>query len=328
MMTFKAFFRSACLLSVLAFHSVEAARYILPSADTPMVGWTERHTVRYTETLADIAREYGVGHDEIVAANPGVDVWLPGQGSKVLLPTRFILPGTVRRGIVVNLPEMRLYHYSEDTQGRIVVTTHPVSVGRMDWRTPLGASRVVSKVTDPKWYPPASIRAEHEEDGDPLPKVVPAGPDNPLGRHMLRLDIPGYLIHGTNRPYGVGMRVTHGCLRMYPEDIAWLYTEAGVGTPVELLNEPFKIARVGEKYFVEIHRPLEEEPEPAAETLKKILREIERQEGGLALTGIDKDQLLKQVQQASGVPQPVPILVLIHKEQESELKPDAELGLP
>ncbi len=299
--------RSAILFALMSGSSAQAARYMLPPSDIPIVGRVQHYSTVHSDTLADIARLYGVGHDEIVAANPDVDIWLPGENTDVVVPSRFILPGEVREGIVVNLPEMRLYHYGKDEHGRSVVTTHPVSVGRMDWKTPLGASSVVAKATDPSWYPPKSIRKEHADDGDPLPLIVPAGPDNPLGRHVLKLGIPGYLIHGTNRPYGVGMRVTHGCLRMYPEDIEWLYNDVNVSTPVKLLNEPFKLARLGGRYFVEIHRPLEEDAESSTETLEKIFSEIEQELGLEATRDIDREGLLSVIERAHGVPEAVPM---------------------
>jgi len=320
MMPLKVIRYSACLLAAFAFNSAQAGRFYLPPNDVPFVGRIQHYSTIKSDTLSDIARLYGVGHDEIVAANPDVDVWMPGVDVDVVLPTRFILPGSVRKGIVVNLPEMRLYHYSEDEHGRSVVTTHPVSVGRMDWRTPLGQSSIVAKATDPNWYPPASILAEHEADGDPLPRIVPAGPDNPLGRHMLRLGIPGYLIHGTNRPYGVGMRVTHGCLRMYPEDIEWLYSEVPVETQVVLLNEPYKLARLGDRYFIEVHQSLEEEPELATETLSNVMQEIEQAAGKQAAAVVDQVALLKLVENASGLPEVVPLLPQIDEPSEDEFK--------
>ncbi|MGB0867258.1 MAG: L,D-transpeptidase family protein [Granulosicoccaceae bacterium] len=306
-MSSKPFVRLLCAAVTIAAVPTQAAQYILPPEDVPIIGRIQRYTTVHSDTLADIARLYGVGHDEIVAANKGVDVWLPGENVEVVVPTRFILPDAGRTGIVVNLPEMRLYHYGVDTHGLPVVTTHPVSVGRMDWSTPLGQSSVVAKATDPAWYPPKSIRAEHEADGDPLPMVVPAGPDNPLGRHMLRLGIPGYLIHGTNRPYGVGMRVTHGCLRMYPEDIEWLYDEVSVSTPVTLLNQPVKLARLGDRFFVEVHAGLEEQPISAQDTLAVVLQMIEARVGKSGLDLIDQDKLLLMIEKASGMPVAVPL---------------------
>ena len=142
-----------------------------------------------------------------------------------------------------------------------IVITYPISIGRMDWDTPLGETRITAKAKNPSWYPPESIRAEHEAEGDPLPRIVPPGPDNPLGEYAMRLDIPGYLIHGTNRPAGVGMRVTHGCIRMYPEDIFFLYNELKIGTPVRIINEPIKLGWDERKLFLEVHNSLDSKRE-------------------------------------------------------------------
>lgn len=201
-------------------NSVQAETFVLPPADVDIVGFVQQVPASRDETLLDIARRYDIGQNEILLANPDVDRWLPADGSRVILPTRYILPNAERTGLILNLPEMRLYYYPKTRPGETpVVITHPISVGRMDWETPLGMTKIVSKQVDPEWRPPQSIKDEHEKEGDPLPDVVRAGPDNPLGRYAMRLGIPGYLIHSTNKPYGVGMRVTHGCIRMYPEDI-------------------------------------------------------------------------------------------------------------
>jgi len=161
---------------------------------------------------------------------------------------------------VVNIAEYRVYYYSQPgADGQPRVSSFPISIGRMDWETPLGRASIVAKAQDPAWYPPESIRAEHAAEGRPLPRVVPAGPDNPLGRHALRLSVPGYLIHGTNRPAGVGMRVTHGCIRMYPEDIAWLFPQVSLKTPVQLVNQPYKMGWSGDELLLEVHAPLSDE---------------------------------------------------------------------
>jgi L,D-transpeptidase ErfK/SrfK len=210
------------------------------------------------DTLTDIGRVHGLGYEEIVWANPGVDIWLPGEGTLVTLPKRFVLPAT-RTGVIVNIAEYRLYYFHQ-IDGKPGVSTFPVSIGRMDWSTPIGRWSVVAKQKDPAWYPPESIRKEHLEDGrGPLQKVVPAGPDNPLGRYAMRLSINGYLIHGTNRPVGVGMQVTHGCIRMYPEDIEWLFPQIPVGTPVTIVNQPYKFGWQGDELFLEVHPPLEDD---------------------------------------------------------------------
>ncbi len=207
-----------------------------------------------------------MGYEEIIAANPGVDPWLPGAGKEILIPSRYILPDAPRAGVVVNLPEHRLYYYPPVKQGeRPVVRTYPISTGKMDWKTPLGMTRIVSKQTKPNWYPPQSVLAEHEaQRRPPLPKVVPPGPDNPLGEHVLRLAMPGgaYLIHGTNRPAGVGMQVTHGCIRMFPEDIAELYGLVPVNTKVNLIDQPTKVGWLRGTLYIERHPLLEGANDP------------------------------------------------------------------
>jgi L,D-transpeptidase ErfK/SrfK len=254
--------RLRLLALALLLPQVQAQTFPLPPADVDLVGRVQVIPAAHEDTLLDIARRYQLGHDEIVLANPGVDRWLPGEGTHVTLPTRYILPNTERVGLVLNVPEMRIYYYPpvQKDQPR-VVQTYPVSVGRMDWGTPLGTWKIQSKQTDPVWRPPASIRAEAAARGETLPEVVPAGPDNPLGRHALRLSIPSYLIHGTDKPWGIGMRVTHGCLRMYPEDIASLYDQVPVGTPVRIVNETVKTGWLLDTLYIEVHPPLEEDVE-------------------------------------------------------------------
>ena len=224
-------------------------------------------TGEYREVLADeedtlihIARRYGLGYEEITNANPTVDPWTPGAGTPIRLSLRRLLPDAPREGIVVNLPEHRLYYYPVAKPGETrVVVTYPVSVGKMDWSTPLGLTRIASKIKDPAWYPPESVRKEHAQNGDILPKMVKAGPDNPLGLFAMRLAIGGgsYMIHGTNNPDGVGMDVTHGCMRLYPENIEELFKMVAVNTPVRIVNQPFKVGLSGGRLYVEIHPPLE-----------------------------------------------------------------------
>ena len=213
---------------------------------------------REEDTLLDIARRNGLGYHDIVRANPDVNIWVPGEGTEVVLPTRFVLPPGPRRGVVLNLAEYRLYYYPQPVEGEpAYVMTCPISIGRIDWETPLGSTSVVSKVKDPSWYPPESVREEHAAEGRPLPRVVPPGPDNPLGKYAMRLGLPGYLIHSTNRPAGVGMRVTHGCIRMFPEDIEYLFAAVDVNTPVRIINAPVKIGWFGDELVMEVHPVLE-----------------------------------------------------------------------
>ena len=212
------------------------------------------------DTLLDIARRHDLGQDEILLANPDVDRWLPGVGTAVLLPNRHILPKATRTGLILNVPEMRLYYFPKPGLGQSpVVVTHPVSVGRMDWKTPLGTTQVAAKQKNPAWYPPRSLRQEAAARGETLPDVVRPGPDNPLGRYAIRLGIPGYLIHSTNKPYGVGMRVTHGCVRMYPEDIEPLFDGVPPGMPVQIINQPIKVGWLDGTLYLEVHPPLAED---------------------------------------------------------------------
>jgi L,D-transpeptidase ErfK/SrfK len=210
----------------------------------------------YEDTLTDIARRAGLGYDDMLRANPGTDPWLPGRDAEVVLPTRYILPTGTRRGLLVNIAEFRLYYFMS-IAGQPAVATFPISIGRMDWHTPLGMHRILSKQKQPTWYPPESIRAEHAADGDILPKVVPPGPQNPLGDYAMRLSQSGYLIHGTNKPVGIGMQVTHGCIRMYPEDIEWLFSQVPVGSPVQIVNEPYKFGWAEDGLYLEVHPLLE-----------------------------------------------------------------------
>ena len=235
-------------------------RFVLPTEETDVVGELQLTYARYEDTLADFARNYGLGFDEIVAANPGVDAWLPGEGTKVILPTQYVLPDAPRKGVVINLASLRLFYYPKpDADGRQVVITHPIGIGREGWRTPQGKFRITQKVENPAWRVPSSIRREHAARGDPLPSVVKAGPKNPLGAYAMRLNRPQYLIHGTNKPYGVGMRVSHGCIRLYPEDIARLFPEVPVGTQVRIVNQPFLAGWLDGGLYLEAHEPLSEQ---------------------------------------------------------------------
>ncbi len=234
-----------------------AADTFVLRAGSQLVGEVTTVAARHEDTLTDIGRAHRVGYEEIVWANPGVDVWLPGEGTTVRLPRQFILPAAPAEGIVVNIAEYRLYHYAR-RDGVPSVSTFPISIGRMDWATPLGHWSISAKQKNPTWYPPESIRREHMEDGrGPLARAVPPGPDNPLGKYAMRLSLGSYLIHGTNRPVGVGMQVTHGCIRMFPEDIEWLFAQVPVGTPVSIVNQPYKFGWVGDDLYVEVHPPLE-----------------------------------------------------------------------
>jgi L,D-transpeptidase ErfK/SrfK len=254
---------------------IEPNVFTLESETQSVIGAPQIVFARETDTLSLIAREYGLGYDEIVQANPDIDPWLPGEGTPVVLPTQYVLPEAPHEGVVLNIATKRLFYYppaGED--GRRVVMTFPIGIGRVGWETPLGDASVVSKARDPHWWVPASVRQEHEELGDPLPAVVPPGPDNPLGRFVLKLDMPGYLIHGTNQPYGVGMRVSHGCVRLYPENIEALYPLVAVGARVAIVNQPFLAGwHHGELYF-EGHPPLEDDERSPEEHFDNLIARL------------------------------------------------------
>jgi len=245
---------AVALLGLVVATATRAEIYELPPDGFDVIGAVTTVTARYEDTLVDIARRHGLGYEDIVRANPQVNVWVPGADTEVVLPTRYVLPQGPRTGVVLNLAEYRLYYFPEPKDGESAyVMTYPISIGRMDWETPLGMTTIVSKVRNPTWYPPQSVRDEHAADGRPLPRIVPPGPDNPLGGFAMRLGLPGYLIHSTNRPAGVGMRVTHGCVRMFPEDIEYLFGHVGIDTKVRIINEPVKMGWNGEELVLEVH---------------------------------------------------------------------------
>ncbi|MEM7283397.1 MAG: L,D-transpeptidase family protein [Pseudomonadota bacterium] len=273
-------------------------RLIMHGAENDVVGQVQILVAREEDTLPEIARRYDLGYEEIVSANPGVDPWLPKEGTPIVLPTQFVLPSGPRTGIVLNLASMRLFYFPRPDPGQPQeVITHPIGIGRVGWSTPIGETVITAKARNPVWYVPASVRREHEEAGDPLPAVVHPGPDNPLGKFAMRLDIPGYLIHGTNKPFGVGMRVSHGCIRLYPEDIARLYERVPKGTPVRIVNEPYQVGWLDGELLLEAHTPLEDDDSNATLRLSNLLAEMlgDGQE-------INYEQARLAIQTLSGVP--------------------------
>jgi len=210
------------------------------ATDDDVVGVVQITETSKEDTLPDIARRFNVGYEEIVRANPGVDPWVPGANRKIVVPTQFVLPNAPREGIVINLAAMRVYYFPKHAKGEPqLVYTHPIGVGKVGWVTPEGVTKIVSREKDPTWRPSAGVRKEHAENDDPVPAVVPPGPDNPLGKYKFTLGWPSYLIHGTNKPYGVGLRSSHGCIRLYPEDIEKFYEMIPLGTQVRVVNQPF-----------------------------------------------------------------------------------------
>ena len=251
---------------------IDSNSFVLTSDEQTVVGEPQIVFAGADDTFSDLARTYGLGYDDIVDANPGVDPWLPGQGTPVLLPTQYVLPNLPKRGVILNIATKRLFYFPQVDEGeQQTVFTYPIGIGRVGWETPLGDTKVIAKARNPSWWVPASVRKEHAEMGDPLPSVVPPGPDNPLGTRVLKLDMPGYLIHGTNQPYGVGMRVSHGCVRLYPENIEFLYTLIDIGESVTIMNEPYQIGRKDGVLYFEAHTPLEDDTVAAEDRLQALL---------------------------------------------------------
>ena len=293
------------LLGVLASTSVGATVFDLPEGDATVLGREERVVTVYEDTLYEIARRYSLGSEEMLRVNPGIDPWLPGAGRSLVIPAQRVLPPGAREGIVVNLPEHRLYYYPAVKAGEPTrVYTYPISIGKMDWNTPLGKTRIVDKRERPTWVPPESVRREHIANGEPpLPAVVPAGPNNPLGLHAMRLGLPGgsYLIHGTNNPIAVGMAVTHGCIRMYPEDIAELFPMVKVNTPVYLINEPVKVAWVNDKLLLEAHPPVDAQGQTMEPDLT-LFEGLLEQALGESVAAIHWEKAREELAAARGMP--------------------------
>ena len=250
-------------------------RFVLKGPHDDVVGYVQKTIIGKHDTLSDIARRFDVGYDEVVLANPGVDPWLPGVGREVVVPTEFVLPTAPHAGVVINLAAMRIYYFPPHKRHEPqVVYTHPIGIGRIGWKTPEGTTRIIARQKDPVWIVPKSIRAEHAKDGDILPPVVPAGPDNPLGQYLFRLGWPGYLIHGTNKPYGVGMRVSHGCMHLYPEDIKAFFSLIPVGTKVTVVNQPYVFGWYRGTLYLQAYAVLKDDARDWSKSRKQLLERL------------------------------------------------------
>jgi L,D-transpeptidase ErfK/SrfK len=301
---------------------VERTRFALGKDDS-VVGELATVEVRDGDTLADLARHYGLGHEEIAAANPGLDVWAPEAGRHAVLPLQFVLPEAPRKGIVVNLAAMRMFYFPNKPQGEVV--TYPVGIGKEGRSTPLGEMFVARKTERPTWYVPESIRRDHEKKGDPLPPVVSPGPDNPLGEYAMYLSRPSYLIHGTNKPFAIGLRASNGCLRLYPENIEPLFQSTPLKTPVRIVNQPYLLGWRDGQLYLEVHEPHEELDEKALhKSLYAKLKEIEKKQN----RKLDWKKIEATMAEERGIPVPVfehtPSLARLI-DQAVALEPPAEL---
>jgi L,D-transpeptidase ErfK/SrfK len=289
-------------------------RFELTPEDGDLVGYVQKVTVGKDDTMPDIARRFDVGYEEILLANPGVDAWLPGVGREVVVPTQFVLPAAPHEGVVVNVAAMRIFYYPPHKKGEPqVVYTHPLGIGRVGWKTPEGTTRIVSREKDPVWVVPESVRKEHAEDGDMLPAVVKAGPDNPLGEYAFRLSWPSYLIHGTNKPYGVGMRSSHGCMRLYPEDIAVFYDLIPIGTKVTVVNQPYAFGWRDGTLYMQAYAVMEDDSRNWDKNRKRLLATLmnpkQRQKIGQRIEGADNDVDWQRVGDLAHSPRAVPVPV-------------------
>lgn len=253
-------------------YAVSLHRFELPAEGSDLVGALQVTRAEYEDTFVDLARRFNVGYEELVRANPGVDPWLPREGREIVLPTQHLLPNAPRDGVVINLAAMRLYYFPKVTKGdNAIVYTFPIGIGRVGWATPIGTTRITRLAKNPTWRPGPGVRREHRENGEILPAVVPAGPDNPLGTRAMYLGWTGYLIHGTNKPAGVGLRSSHGCIRLFPEDVEFLYDLVGPGTKVTVVNQPFVFGWHEGQLLLQAFDVLEDDPRNWKTARQKLL---------------------------------------------------------
>jgi L,D-transpeptidase ErfK/SrfK len=283
-------------------------------------------TIVQDETLLDVALRYTLGQTEIIKLNPKMDRWLVKKGQVVRLPNRRVLPDTPHNGITLNISEFRMYYYPPGQTGEVMSFAH--GIGRQDWKTPLGKTSVVRKIKDPAWHPPESIRKEHAANGDPLPEIVPPGPHNPLGTRALYLNLPGeYRIHGTDvdKIYGIGMQITHGCVRMYPEDVETLYDVVPVGTAVYMVKQPIKVGWLDNVLYVEAHPDLEGEEmgqEQRYAVALKLIQKATKEE----MPEFDQKALNQALKELDG--EPVAVYERVPLMEPQEVAPSQEKVFP
>jgi L,D-transpeptidase ErfK/SrfK len=289
---------------------VDTHKFVL-EADQDVVGTVQITTARKQDTLLDIGRRFNVGYNEIVNANPGVDIWIPGAGTRVVVPTQFILPAAPHEGIVIDVAALRLYYFPRHRPGEPqIVYTYPIGIGKAGWNTPEGVTHVTARIKDPVWHPSLALRRDHYKDnGEQLPAVVKPGPDNPLGKFEFRLGWPTYLIHGTNLPYGVGLRSSHGCVRLYPEDIEKLFQMVPLGTPVRVVNQPYLFGWRDHQLYLQVYPPLQDDHRDWRHAQKHLLTAMlgtrGRRELAAAGAQIDWDSVAAIAAAPRDIPVPV-----------------------
>ncbi len=297
-------FCAACL-PVLAAADI----YTLPENGDNIIGSVQKIAAVYEDTFTRLARRYNLGYSELQQANPEVDPWLPGTGTAITLPKFYVLPDAPREGIVINLAEMRLYYYPPATAGgNPTVETYPIGIGRDAFPTPELISEIKARIPQPAWYPPESIIAEHAAKGEILPRTVPPGPNNPLGDYAIQLTAPGYFIHGTNRAGGIGLRVSHGCIRMYPEDIEALFNKVSIGTPVRVVHQPVKVGILGGQVYIEAHPSTQSEVDSIGWLVTSQLAQMVGEQS----VAMDWERVEEAAAAQNGIPVPVALVTPAH----------------
>jgi len=309
-------------------HTIASHEFEL-TPEQSMVGTLAAVETRQNDTLSDIARHYGLGFNDITIANTGIKPWAPKPGSRVLLPLAFILPDAPHKDIVLNLANMRLFYYPKKEAAKAY--TYPVGIGRQGWSSPIGVTSIVEKQANPVWHVPPSIQREHAEKGDILPAAVRSGPDNPLGYFAMRLGFPSYLIHGTNKPYGIGMQISHGCIQLYPEDIETLFNKVSVGTKVRIVHQPYLAAWRQDELYIEAHEPLDKWASSKTKLKKQFLKQLKTQSAEKK-ADIDWERVEQVIALADGIPTPVsknsPTLAKLSQQAVELTHPERLYGQP
>ena len=297
-------FHTLVLLLVCWAAPARGATFRLPTDGSNIVGQIQVVTVDSRNTLLDIARHYELGHEEIIRANPGVSIWLPGEGTPIVVPTEFILPPQPWVGIVVNISQRRLYYFPRHKANEpATVVTFPIGISRPGWSTPLGTTRIIGKYKDPAWFVPKSIQEEHRSKGEAnFPDYFPPGPNNPMGMLAMETGFPQIFIHGTNHPWGVGMQVSHGCIHLYPENAAFIFPQLPVGTPVRIINQPVSAGERGSLLYLSVAEPVAGYPGSQDDLLSQAMDALSRYSPEIDWTRV------KQVVDAQPV-LPVPVSI-------------------
>ncbi len=292
--------RHFCVSAFLAFFTLHSdAREFYWDQQADSIGVPIILSAQHTDTLADLGESHNVGFIEMTQANPELDAWLPGEGNRVLIPSHYLLP-SIREGVVINLREYRLYFFPKEG-GKVI--SYPVGIGAAETPSPLIETQVKLKIENPNWYPPESVRKEYfEEHGEKMKRLILPGPDNPLGPFAIQLDLPDYFIHGTNKTFGIGTKVSHGCIRLYNADISKFVWELPKKTPVRFIKEPVKLGVISGEVYVEIH--LDEMDGLTSEDVSALIAEhVQKRERQYGALQIDSDLLELAILKPLGIPQ-------------------------